>query len=474
MIKSMLDQLGSTGNAGKIGVAITEYNRYDVFKKSYAEIKRLLPPDAAFEVVDDGSDKPFPEATFRFEKNRGIAAAKNKCLELLYLQGCEHFFLFDSDTHPLAENWFVPYMESKEPHLNYIFQDFATGKKLNDCKEIYRDSEKVAYSHVRGCMLYFKRVCLEKVGGMDTVFGKWGHEHPNLSDRIYMAGLTSFRYMDVPNSKGLIYSGDEHETVKTTVAGAERKAMLAQNNPIFEANRFDKSFKPFIEKKNAILTCYFTGVVDPQRKEKWVAKASDLDALIASASKSSVELVVLHDCFSDEDERDVPGLVRFVRVETSVNPYAQRWISYRNWLRENAELYEHIICVDATDVEVLREPEWANIGERLIVGDEVQVVGCDWMVKKHQGKTLQDFFKANAQRQLINAGVMGGKVSTVLEFMRQLIDFYCLDQMGETDMGMFNYIAYSNWNERLFFGRQITTVFKAEDKNDKIAWFKHK
>jgi glycosyltransferase involved in cell wall biosynthesis len=213
-----------TGQTPKIGLAFTEFNRYEIFKRSYNATMKLLPPNCEVVVVDDGSNKPVPEATYRFEKNSGIAKAKNKCLELLYLAGCEHIFLFDSDTYPLKEEWWKPYVESKEPHLMYIFKDFATGHSLGDTKLIYKDSEKVAYDHPRGCMLYFHRSCLEKVGGMDTVFTKWGFEHGNLSDRIFMAGMTSFRYMDVVNSKGLFYSDDEQtRNANSTVVGKERR-----------------------------------------------------------------------------------------------------------------------------------------------------------------------------------------------------------------------------------------------------------
>ena len=140
----------------KIGIGITTHNRYDVFSKTLAEIKRLAPAGAEIVVVDDASDKPVPEATYRFARNVGIAAAKNKCFELL--EGCDHIFLFDDDTYPVIEGWHQPYVASHEPHLMYIFQDFATGTKLNDTIKIYQDSEITAWSHARGCMLYFKRI----------------------------------------------------------------------------------------------------------------------------------------------------------------------------------------------------------------------------------------------------------------------------------------------------------------------------
>lgn len=215
-----------------IGIGITEHNRPDVFGHTLMEIKRFMPSNAKLIIVDDASDIPVIDATFRFEVNVGIARAKNKCLELL--EDCDHIFLFDSDTYPISANWWVPYCENPEPHLMYIFQDFPTGHKLRDTEILYRDSKIVAYSHPRGCMLYYKRECLERIGGMVADFGRWGYEHGQLSDRIHNAGLTLFRYADVPGSDKLFYSGDEHRSVTSTVNGLERRKWITRNQKIYE------------------------------------------------------------------------------------------------------------------------------------------------------------------------------------------------------------------------------------------------
>jgi glycosyltransferase involved in cell wall biosynthesis len=458
-----------TGQTPKIGLAFTEFNRYEIFKRSYNATMKLLPPNCEVVVVDDGSNKPVPEATYRFEKNSGIAKAKNKCLELLYLAGCEHIFLFDSDTYPLKEEWWKPYVESKEPHLMYIFKDFATGHSLGDTKLIYKDSEKVAYDHPRGCMLYFHRSCLEKVGGMDTVFTKWGFEHGNLSDRIFMAGMTSFRYMDVVNSKGLFYSDDEQtRNANSTVVGKERRECIEKNKGLYNERKFKSYFAPFIEKKNILLTCYFTGVKDPQRNEKWKPDTEPLQALIKSLKQT--KLIVFHDCFDVEDT----DKVKYIKVDASLSPYFQRWVTYRDWLMQNKEEYGGVFCIDGTDVEVLKEPFWNELGDMIWTGDEDELMGCQWMVNHNKVPVLSDFVQKNKHRQLLNAGILGGKVETVIEFIRQMVDFMTFEDAGQIDMGLFNYMAYSNWEGKIRTGRQVCTKFKAEEKNNQIAFFKHK
>src|SRR5690606_18577456 len=76
------------GDSGRIGVAVTTHNRAKVFRKSLEELRRHT-PGVNIIVVDDGSSEPVEDADFRFDEPQGVAAAKNKCFELLYAQGAE-------------------------------------------------------------------------------------------------------------------------------------------------------------------------------------------------------------------------------------------------------------------------------------------------------------------------------------------------------------------------------------------------
>lgn len=453
----------------KIGVALTEHNRYDIFKKSYDEIKKYLPDNGLLVVVDDASTIPVKEADYRFETNVGIAAAKNKCIELLYNQGCTHFFLFDSDSYPKCDNWWQPYVESKEHHLMYIFTHFVN-RPVGDTREIYRDSNHIAYDHPRGCMLYYTRHAIDTVGGMDEVFKKWGYEHGNFSDRIFNAGLTSFRYMDVVGSNKLIYSLDEHTVNKhTSVKFGDRKKLIEQNKPEYEKRINESYFYPF-SKENVFVTCYFTNVADTQEnKGKWTPNIKDLWALIRSIQKTGNKLVVLHDCFENVEYKNV----EFIKVETSVNPYAQRWISYYQFLQSRS--YLNVFFIDGTDVEILKTPDWNSLGDYLYCGDEKEILNCKWITFHHNTPTLNKFYDKFKGVKLLNAGVVGGNYCLMLEFLRYMIDFYSREKsIGLTDMAMFNYVCRNKFNDRLKYGRQVTTVFKAEERNNTISWIKHK
>lgn len=468
-LRRMKEAVSETAN-DRIGIGITTHNRYEIFIETYKTIRQWLPSGARLVVVDDGSKNPVEEATYRFDKAEGIARAKNKCLELL--DDCEHIFLFDDDCRPTVPGWYKPYIASGENHLMYIFKDFASGRKLNDTKELYRDNKIVAYSHPRGPMLYFRKICLTTVGGMDTIFGKWGYEHPDLSNRIHNAGLTRFRFADVINSHELFYSADEHEAVVSTCPpGSERMKAIATNKPIYEDRWYDKRYIPYREKEDIVITTVFTTVADPQRGQKWSWDSSIIKELAESCLRHGAKLIVLNDVLRIKHDANA----EYVYCHASINPYFQRWVSIQQYLMQNKDRIGKVFCVDASDVVMLRNPFHEMLPGVLYTGDEQEITGCEWLKNHHPNKIVQEYIKVNANKQLLNAGLCGGDVDTVLNFIHALTDFYFTeiskeDGRDSTDMGTFNLIA-SRFNP--VHGTQVNTIFKANQVN-KISWFKHK
>lgn len=181
-----------------IGIAITTYNRREIFDDTLARILAYAPPDCPVIVVDDGSTEPVtvPERVtlYRFADNQGIATAKNKCLELLCETLATDFFLFDDDTYPTAPDWWRPYIESPWPHLQYQFE--AAPSHWRTRIEAHVDAH-CSYDKSRGCMLYVRRGVLRGVGGMHLAFGKHGAEHEEWSERIHRFGFTRWPFADV-------------------------------------------------------------------------------------------------------------------------------------------------------------------------------------------------------------------------------------------------------------------------------------
>lgn len=225
----------------KIAVCITTRNRPDVLGRALA-LHRFNRPneDTRLFVVDDNSTVPASESipfldgeeVYYAPKRLGIPRAKNKCLELAMNWGADRIFLFDDDCWPIDRFWYKAYVNNPEPHLFYVFVN--KGNQTKAFGEIGRDTNRGIrwFNHTRGCMLYFQRRVIERVGGFDPMFGNGGYEHTELSDRIHNAGLTSHAYQDVIGSERLIHSADEYNEVESTFTQKERLDFIIKNKPL--------------------------------------------------------------------------------------------------------------------------------------------------------------------------------------------------------------------------------------------------
>lgn len=174
----------------KVGIAITTHNRQDVLTKTLEAHFNYLPNNVYIVVVDDGSDTPAKVPGWcqliRHNQPLGIVAAKNKCLEFLMLAGCKHMFLFDDDAYPISREWYVPYIESPEPLLSYIFSHWGNGNAIGDALVNGGDNKHVAYTHTRGCMLYLQRNAVERLGGFDLYLVKQWNRILNMWIELFM------------------------------------------------------------------------------------------------------------------------------------------------------------------------------------------------------------------------------------------------------------------------------------------------
>lgn len=454
----------------RIGVAITERNRYKEFKVTYDNIVASLPKDAVLVIVDDASTEPFPEATFRFDHNVGIARAKNKCIELLYDAGCTHFFLFDSDCYPIVNDWTERYINTGVPHLSMTFNKHSSGKPNGNGKASPAGDGLVHYENPCGCMIYLTRECVDTVGGMDVRYGKWGFDHVDYSKRIYNAGLTPYPFMDIKDSQEIFYSYDYHNAIARSVDYQTRAGHIARNATLYKSLGNSAEYHPFRKGRDIVITTLFTGVEDPQRGEKWEASYELIRELHESCQSHGVELVLLTD-----DEFTYPDIDVVLFDKADTNPYFQRWISISDFLDGTRDI-DRAWCVDATDVELLRNP-WENMtGGTLHTGYEPSKVNNRWLSQHHGLSAFSALFNKYGRQQLLNAGIVGGEASLVQQFAQDIVDLYEANgrNLGLTDMAAFNDIAYRKYSHLLNFGSHICTEFKKYDKGNKVAIWRHK
>ena len=454
----------------KVGLAFTSMNRQRVLDETLAAVKTHTPADFPVVVVDDGSNPPLQVPDWvklvRHETRQGIPAAKNRCLSELYDLGVEHFFLWDDDTRPAADEWWVPYAEGAEPHYQYSWSHFVDDHAVSKMTQVYQDSTLVAYQWSMGCLLYAHRLMIDRVGGMNLAFGMGYEEHAEWSNRAHNAGLTTFIHQDHPDMKGRVWAGDEQCTVTRSFTNTDIRALVDRNTALRESliDSTDfvefRCYKPALT-RNVVLTCYFTGQMDEQRGIHLPADSKAFGDLARSVGR---QLVVLHDCFPN-------GLIiEHQLVEAPLCAYTQRWISEWRWLRDHPEV-EYVWLVDATDTELLYDP-WPHMQPGILYcGWEPTIVGCDW-IRKHCPDGLQGWVNEHNDEMLLNTGIVGGDRDTVMRLCHRMIDLWAASDRRDPlyEMTLFQIAARE---QTVKTGPRIATLFKANQRTNFSMW-RHK
>lgn len=460
---------------GSIAIAISVHNRHDVAKETIKQWKKFLPKGSKLFIVDDGSDIAFPNSDHRNETAQGIAACKNRCLELC--EGADYIFLADDDVFPKVMNWHLPYINSGLNHLCFTFDNFSNGKP-NGRRKLGTDNGITRWHEPCGLLMFYTKECLEKVGGMDESYGIWGYEHLNFSMRIHNAGLTPYPFMDVENSLDLFVSLDYEQTVIRSVDATVRMKLANVNKAKYLREIKSSAYIPFKQQNGIVLTTYLTGSIDPQRGEAWTADIEQCRTLAESVKRHNTDLVVINDCFSQKQTDVLSNVVNASSTVLSYNktnnPYFLRWLEYRDYLRVYKP--DNVWITDCNDVELLRAPFKSIQPGKLYVGWEPQYIGCPWMLNHHKSNFSQTFIKCNIKTPLLNAGVIGGRYDMIMEFLDRFCDMIGIfPDLGSdsTDMCLFNWILYSHFNGRFETGKAICSTFKAYSDNGLAIW-RHK
>lgn len=467
----------------KIGIAICTHNRNERAQHTLDQVKKLSDKNSVIVVVDDCSDIPFPNATFRFNTNFGIATAKNKCIELLYDAGCTHLFLLDDDTRPIKSGWEMQYINTGINHLCMTFDKHSDGTptSIELLKTKYGLRE---FNHACGCMLYLTREVVDKVGGMDTDYGRWGYEHISYSMRIHNNYLTPRPFMDIENSQEWLYSEDWDKKAIRTVDNKERLNLFLINKKKYLSEITSDAYIDFkepikVKHGNVIITSYFNYAIDPQRNSAWKSDLTELMPLIDYCIANKHKLIIFTDCLNDTINSE---FVTFNSVEPNKNhsPNIYRWLVYYDWIKRNT--FDKAWFIDATDVMPLKNPFNIVKEDTLYCGDE-----CDMLTENQWMKRNQEFYlripdyrsiiASSANETLLNCGVVGGTYKVMSNVLSKWHAISSQTKLGLricTDMAVFNYIARKYYAGSIIHGSKINTKFKYDEQNNKIAIWKHK
>jgi len=244
--------------------------------------------------------------------------------------------------------------------------------------------------------------------------------------------------------------------------------------------------------KNLILSCLITGVYDVNRNTVLKNEANSLFGEWAeSITRLGLEGILFHNDLPDEVCANFQNEhIRFIRVPYAVefNPNVYRYFVYQHFLANHGHEIENLFVTDVSDVVAVQNPFihpfFVRNANSLFCGDEPKQLDNEWM-QEHSGHlraTISNYASYEdefSEATLLNCGIIGGSYNVMVDFIDRLAFIHKNHNRNNPtaytgDMGAFNYLARTQFSERLLHGPPVNTVFKMVqfDRND--CWFRHK
>lgn len=243
--------------------------------------------------------------------------------------------------------------------------------------------------------------------------------------------------------------------------------------------------------QNYIVASQISGVYDVNRN---TTLADDDFSIIQEWADSIVELklhgIIFHNNFSEATcEKHQNEYITFKKIDYDVrfNPNVYRYHIYNEFLKQHAKFIHNIFFTDIADVKVLKNPFIEHLyidnPTSIFCGDEAQILNNDWM-REHSENLRNNISEYStyennfANSVLLNCGIMGGNISIMKPFIHQLWDIHQkYNSNNKTaftgDMGAFNYLIRTQYNDQVIHGKPVNTEFKKYSENTS-CWFKHK
>jgi hypothetical protein len=143
---------------------------------------------------------------------------------------------------------------------------------------------------------------------------------------------------------------------------------------------------------------------------------------------------------------------------------------------------------DISDVTLVQNPFteafFTENPRSIFCGDEPKILNNEWMNEhsthlRNNIPDYADYEKSFGDETLLNCGIIGAKAPLFFEFIQQLCDIHERgNRENKTaftgDMGAFNYLVRTKFNEQLKHGTPVNTVFKGYENERQDCWFRHK
>lgn len=248
----------------------------------------------------------------------------------------------------------------------------------------------------------------------------------------------------------------------------------------------------FLPNTNLVMSCHITGVHDVNRNMTLPDDAYDLVKDWAeSVAKAQVQGIIFHNNLSEETcTRYANDYISFQKIayNPQFNPNVFRYFVYRDFLEQHIRHLQGVFVTDMTDVVLVKnpfcDPVFVDNPSTLFCGDEPKILHNDWMLAhaEHLRNNIVDYAAYEnkfGDEALLNCGIIGGGATLFLDFIQRLCAIHQeANSDNKTaytgDMGAFNYLARTQFDDQLKHGTPVNTTFKLYETNRTDCWFRHK
>lgn len=243
---------------------------------------------------------------------------------------------------------------------------------------------------------------------------------------------------------------------------------------------------------NLILACHITGVYDVNRSTTLQNDNFELvRAWAESVAAAKLQGVLFHNGFSEKTCQTYANeYLTFVKISynSQFNPNVYRYLVYLDFLEKQAYPPANLFVTDVSDVTLVNnpftDPLFIASPNTLFCGDEPTQLANEWMLAhasslRSQIDDYADYEARFATETLLNCGIIGGAYPLFLAFLQELCAIHQrYNSENKTaytgDMGAFNYLVRTKFNEHLHHGFPVNTVFKGYEESRNDCWFRHK
>ncbi len=245
-------------------------------------------------------------------------------------------------------------------------------------------------------------------------------------------------------------------------------------------------------KKQLVMACHITGIYDVNRN---TTLQDDDYSLVKDWADSVAALklqgIIFHNNFTENTrEKYSNEYISFVKIDyiAQFNPNVYRYFVYLDFLRQHFNEIESVFVSDISDVVVLKnpfiQPLFIQNSLSLFCGDEPKLLNNQWMKDhaNHLRSNISDYAQYEEDFKnavLLNCGIIGGNFPVMLEFIEMLCSIHEQYNKNNTtaytgDMGAFNYLVRTQFNDRVLHGAPVNTEFKAYEIDRTDCWLRHK